>query len=300
MKKNIKKILAICATAIMIFAISIPCCATGWNQWYYSEPVNPTKTDFASAQYQGYYSLATANRLIEIVNTATSVNAFNGDLPIFITMSISATTASAHDNGLSVWCIRASDSDLTILEPLTSANVSTSSSNNVLTCIAQGDGISYRLYEYAITSNGSFVPTGNARNLIMITGYINNPTQAQRLKLVGQWDGQKINNFSHITAFEQYYISYYQGNYAEKTWSAIQTYYENWERVKTEEITPIPPVYSYELNIGEIITAIPNGAKQIINNAFGFEIFGINVAGLLSVLLIVVIVSYAIKWLMNR
>jgi hypothetical protein len=69
----------------------------------------------------------------------------------------------------------------------------------------------------------------------------------------------------------------------------------DWEPTKTIIERP-----QYTLDIPGIITAIPNGAKQIINNAFGFEIFGINVAGLLSVLLIVTIVAFVVKWLMSR
>lgn len=61
-----------------------------------------------------------------------------------------------------------------------------------------------------------------------------------------------------------------------------------------------PIIQNYILDIPSIITAIPNGAKQIINNAFGFEIFGINIAGLLSVVLIVAIVAYAVKKMMSR
>lgn len=51
---------------------------------------------------------------------------------------------------------------------------------------------------------------------------------------------------------------------------------------------------SYTLDIPAIFSAIPSSAKAIINNAFGFELFGINVAGLLSVLLIVSIVAFIV------
>lgn len=54
------------------------------------------------------------------------------------------------------------------------------------------------------------------------------------------------------------------------------------------------------LDIGGIISAIPTAAKGIINNVFGFELFGINVAGLLSALLVVGIIAFVVKWLMSR
>lgn len=57
---------------------------------------------------------------------------------------------------------------------------------------------------------------------------------------------------------------------------------------------------SYDLNLGMIITAIPTAAKAIVNNAFGFELFGINVAGLLSVVLIITIVGFIVAKLSSR
>lgn len=57
---------------------------------------------------------------------------------------------------------------------------------------------------------------------------------------------------------------------------------------------------SYDLNLGMIITAIPTAAKAIVNNAFGFELFGINVAGLLSVVLIISIVGFIVAKLSSR
>lgn len=57
---------------------------------------------------------------------------------------------------------------------------------------------------------------------------------------------------------------------------------------------------SYDLDLGKIITAIPTAAKAIVNNAFGFELFGINVAGLLSVVLIISIVGFIVAKLSSR
>lgn len=54
-----------------------------------------------------------------------------------------------------------------------------------------------------------------------------------------------------------------------------------------------------EIDVGSIISALPEGAKAIINGAFGFEIFGINVAGTLSALLVVAIVGFVVKWLLS-
>lgn len=57
---------------------------------------------------------------------------------------------------------------------------------------------------------------------------------------------------------------------------------------------------SYDLDLGKIITAIPTAAKAIVNNAFSFELFGINVAGLLSVVLIISIVGFIVAKLSSR
>lgn len=57
---------------------------------------------------------------------------------------------------------------------------------------------------------------------------------------------------------------------------------------------------SYNLDIPAIFSAIPAAAKSIINSAFGFEIFGINVAGLLSVILIISVVGFIVAKLYSR
>lgn len=57
---------------------------------------------------------------------------------------------------------------------------------------------------------------------------------------------------------------------------------------------------SYTLDIPSIFSAIPSSAKAIINNTFGFEIFGINIAGLLSVILIISIVGFIVAKLTSR
>lgn len=54
-----------------------------------------------------------------------------------------------------------------------------------------------------------------------------------------------------------------------------------------------------ELDIGSIISALPEGAKAIIDGALGFEIFGINVAGTLTSILVVAIVGFVVKWLLS-
>lgn len=57
---------------------------------------------------------------------------------------------------------------------------------------------------------------------------------------------------------------------------------------------------SYNLDIPAIFSAIPASAKSIINSAFGFEVFGINVAGLLSVVLIISVVGFIVGKLSSR
>lgn len=62
----------------------------------------------------------------------------------------------------------------------------------------------------------------------------------------------------------------------------------------------VTTVITEELDVGSIISALPQAAKSIINGAFGFEIFGINVAGTLTAILVVAIVAFVVKWLMSK
>lgn len=58
-------------------------------------------------------------------------------------------------------------------------------------------------------------------------------------------------------------------------------------------------IITEEIDIGSIISSLPQAARNIIDGAFGFTIFGINVAGTLTAILAVVIVGVVIKWLMS-
>lgn len=297
------KILAFIACLIVVFSLSIPCFADGWQWWTYNEITNPTRITLSSAQFQGIYSELTQDALIDMVNIATKCNAFGGYLPVYITMTISDASGTESDNGLSVWCI--APTDLQSAEPLTDVIINTSINpdNNVLSCIAYGSANSYRLFEYGITSNGSFLPTGNTKNLLAIFPYVNGGTAAQRLKLVGQWSGNSdigITRFNDdVSSFAQYYTAYYAGQYNGKKWSQATTMLSHWQQAG-QIIEEGDTIVSYDLNIPALITSIPAAAQSLINNSFGFEVFGINVAGLLSVLLVVIIVGFVIKWLIRR
>lgn len=50
-----------------------------------------------------------------------------------------------------------------------------------------------------------------------------------------------------------------------------------------------------ELDIPDIINSIPSAVQNFIFSGFGFEVFGINVAGLMSVLIILILVVFFIK-----
>lgn len=58
-------------------------------------------------------------------------------------------------------------------------------------------------------------------------------------------------------------------------------------------------IINENLDIGSIISALPEGAKAIIDGAFGFTIFGINVAGTLTAILVIAIVAFVVKWLLS-
>lgn len=306
------KILAIIACIILVFALSIPCFADGWEWWTYNERMNPTKTDLSSALFQGFYTENTQDTFIELLNTAKDLNAFNGMLPVFCTMTISPVMGTDQQYGLSVWAI--SPEELTTATPLTNTWVqmqttTTSPYQNYLLCEvyeSENSNIPMTLYEYGITSNGSFVKTGNTKDTLYIPPYIASNLNA--LRLVCVWGGQntELTRYNGIvTSMDQYYTAYYAGTqYRDKTWALAETWKNRWvslqENVTEEPPVSTPPQVSYTLSIPELITSIPAAAQNLIITTFGFEIFGINVAGLLSVILIVVIVSFAIEWLMNR
>lgn len=50
-----------------------------------------------------------------------------------------------------------------------------------------------------------------------------------------------------------------------------------------------------QLDIPAIITAVPSAVKNFVNTSFGFEVFGINVAGLLSVIMIIALLVYLVR-----
>lgn len=50
-----------------------------------------------------------------------------------------------------------------------------------------------------------------------------------------------------------------------------------------------------QLDIPTIVSSVPSAVKNFINTAFGFEVFGINVAGLLSVLMLITLLVYLVR-----
>lgn len=50
-----------------------------------------------------------------------------------------------------------------------------------------------------------------------------------------------------------------------------------------------------QLDIPSVISAVPIAVKNFVNTSFGFEVFGINVAGLLSVIMIIGLLVYLVR-----
>lgn len=50
-----------------------------------------------------------------------------------------------------------------------------------------------------------------------------------------------------------------------------------------------------QLDIPAVISAVPVAVKNFVNTSFGFEVFGINVAGLLSVIMIIALLVYLVR-----
>lgn len=50
-----------------------------------------------------------------------------------------------------------------------------------------------------------------------------------------------------------------------------------------------------QLDIPAVISSVPGAVKNFVNTSFGFEVFGINVAGLLSVIMIIALLVYLVR-----
>ena len=237
--------------------------------------------------------------LIELADELYKSNAFNGSRPVLITLS-------RNNSGYEVlfWCNR--------------KNLNLPSYNNIYVVKSEDttdNTLNFTLpstYNYRTMSAYSLKQNGSANS----TNY---PTTGN-IKLQTSYVSDSMGSTAGPHA--SYYYAYYNGTEwvydsedpfctcsqpgAEQYGQAVDEFtyaldqWKNANKGTTEVDNVINEEIQYQLDIPAIITAVPNAAKQIINNAFGFEIFGINVAGLLSVLLVVTIVAFVVKWLMSR
>lgn len=55
-----------------------------------------------------------------------------------------------------------------------------------------------------------------------------------------------------------------------------------------------------QIDIAGVISAVPTAARTFLDTAFNFELFGINIAGLMTTLIIAAIAVFGIRWLMKK
>lgn len=313
--KYLKKLFACCALVFLLISVSVPCFAVVIDEdAYYWGTISNTMTSVelgffdrsydtadqraqdTQAIYDTYYNVRAISSLIDMVKYQYKIGLYGGSIPVAIMIPVtnhSAPTPSNptvvyHDTwNLRVYCVR--QSELALL-------FSGENKSDVDIGVVYDSGTGFfkeknglRMDFYTIYSNGDVEHEGYTSDGVI--RYTNRDYFGAYSRMVAIYnDGWSIGNSG-------YFASYWSnGSTVPTSYNNIMTLYDDTEK------QPVDAEYSYdyELDIPSIITAVPNGAKQIINNAFGFEIFGINVAGLLSVLLIVAIVGFVVKWLMSR
>lgn len=270
MKKTLKVFFC---TLLIVTVLTAQVCASGWAEY------SPDYADTAELLFaENVNSTQSAETMKNIVENAYNLGLFGGAVPIAVTRDKLSNTSFF----VKVICM----APVIVNESGTNPpKESTYGSINVqpeVTTIEATEGMQY--LSYLLVNNGDYLfATTEAEQYTM-------GLDEKVLLIKDQNEGWYYNSGSSTFA---------QFNNTDTTENAGLTYINE---VYTLAYTPpAPPVYvEYILDIPSIITAIPNGAKQIINNTFGFEIFGINVAGLLSVIIIVALVAWGAKKLTTR
>lgn len=287
--------LVICSFTLPCFAVNVTVEAEGWADIGYSSDISFTAPrDYATALNEGYFSLAQTHTLIELADEMYKANAFNGQKPVLITLSV-------YDYGwyVTFWC--------------NNHTLNLQSYNNIEAVM----GTRTEDHKLPFTFPTSYNNRTWTGYVLKLSGSAYQPYVAGNAG-VTIYDGQTVPSYTYAS----WYYAYFNGSewtYDESDifcacsemdtadyGSPVEEFeyalnkWKNANEGSTEVDNIIVENVEYQLDIPSIITAIPNGAKQMINNAFGFEIFGINVAGLLSVVLIVTIVAFVVKWLMSK
>lgn len=283
MRRTSKIIFCVLTIALVICSFTLPCLADNWAT------IAPNQEPYAQFPYDNGFRTADRNAIIEAVNKAYEIGLFGGGVPIVITTYVSSTSGNFQ---VSVH---------TSPPLLISQDINTPKSDNY-TPILSNNSLSYQY-----SRNGSTYGLQLKKNTFCYAGSVYNTDGATQtpISFSTSETGQKLiayknQNGEWVLPTSSYAVNTYDDG--ENISISIQRILDNYNRALTSNTPDVPSGTSdtYTLDIPAIITAIPNGAKQIINNAFGFQIFGINVAGLLSVLLIVTIISFVVKWLMSR
>lgn len=241
-------------------------------------------------------SAYSAETLGEVITNGYNLGLYGGAIPIAVSMSEADDFENAYT--VNVICV----------VPVIESNMT---GTNPAKTSAYGTIFVHGMNEYSITSSegqyyASYILLGNGDNWAVLGVYQGSYTISDNEKILlikdesGEWyydDNSSIfAQFHNVDATENENL----GSINEKYLNALEGYAPPSEPSEPSEPPAPPIIQNYILDIPSIITAIPNGAKQIINNTFGFELFGINIAGLLSVFIIIAIVAYAVKKMMSR
>lgn len=268
---------------IVVFSFSLPCLCASWGEMHpnsspqFKIPLNATFEN--GIDYSNYQAITT------IIDNAYDIGLFGGAVPLFITMDIytngNPSPVYVHFANPTIPTSGGGKYDGVQV-------VFESSTNRLVARYYVGSSYStLYLQTWFMTESGEF-----GRDIGSMSPYVQLSTSGKKVLAYynnGTWEmGGELTSTLSVNVYSV-------GEVANETLTDIISVQEE----VLEGVTIVPPP-QYELNIGEIITAIPNGAKQIINNAFDMEIFGINVAGLLSTILVVVIVAFVVKWLTSR
>lgn len=285
MKRISKIIICVLSITLILCSCVAPCFAQNWSE------IAP-KAEYNFRDENLPHGMDTAKDLFEIAEKAYKIGLFGGQYPVAIT-----TSYSSYYNETMIYIYTSGKSQTT--NPMKDAPI-----KEVVTGLLQSSNVTYNqlmpdntttvttMTRWSLANDGSMIPsqTFYSSSVALSTS----STEGQQI--VGTWS----RSAQTWVTYETNQYSYIEDDFSTMT-NAFDHIIENYDRaLQSNEGGGANINVSYQLDIPEIITAIPNAAKQIINNAFGFEIFGINIAGLLSVLLIVTIVAFVVKWLMAR
>lgn len=330
MYKSIWARVLACLTVVVVLSLSVlPLMANADQVNFGDITPNFSDTFFASIENPGGQSNEQKQMYINLVDTAYKIGLFGGAYPVMIAMTKTADLNTGYR--LEVFAVPAMQS---LLEDTAKARgwyirVSVSGITTFTRQVG-ADLYSFPTVQFIMGLDGSWSPSqvgvsqvkaGNGvftdsagnqtgKRLIVAVRAENgrtwiNPSYNANFGFVENGTGYNAPTSNIITSYDRILANFNQGVQSGFTDGYEQGQEEGFEigyrdghaDGYTEGFLAGSPQM---VEIENIITAVPQGLKSILDNSLDFEIFDINVAGLLSVLLIVSIVGFVVKWLMTR